>query len=542
MLKEIGTANQHFAYRLLQCLAVAIRPLSVEELAEILALDFDVAKEGIPELKEDWRSNDRQDAILLTCSSLVSVVHDGSHHVVQFSHFSVKEFLTSDRLATSSADISHFHILPEPAHTVIAKGCLGILLQSNNGVDHARAKSNSPLAEYAAEHWVDHARFEKADKHIQVGMRRLFDLELPYFEAWLKLYDIDEGWGEFTVRNSRRRRQEFRCEERGSPLYYASLYGFRDLTAHLVAKHPQHVNAMLGRCMSPLVAALHKRHFDIAELLYQLGADVGIRGNRNWTLLHASSATGFVDIVRWLLDHCVDAHPRQDNHEAPLHLAEAGGHPGQRIIIDTVDDTRYTPLHLASLRGHFEIVRLLIKHGAEVTSQGSYQTVLHLASSSRCADTVRLLLEEGVGFNARYTGHTPLHLASSVVSAETVTLDPASADDSELDAKSDYRGDIVQVLIEHGADVTALDNTRATPLHLASSGGSAETMRVLIKHGADVSARNGSRQTPLHLASSSGSTETAWLLLNHGVDVNAQDASHNTPLHLASTRVSVDTA
>jgi hypothetical protein len=46
VLKEIVTANRHHAYHLLQCLTVASRPLRVEELAEILALDFDGAKAG----------------------------------------------------------------------------------------------------------------------------------------------------------------------------------------------------------------------------------------------------------------------------------------------------------------------------------------------------------------------------------------------------------------------------------------------------------------------------------------------------------------
>ncbi|KAI9443877.1 hypothetical protein H4582DRAFT_1807187, partial [Lactarius indigo] len=125
VLKEIGTTNQLYAHRLLQCLTVAKSPLRVEELAEILALDFS-GEEAIPELKENWRWKDQQDAVLSTCSSLISVVSGpfGRGHVVQFSHFSVQEFLTSDRLATSSADISCFHILPEPAHTVIVKACL----------------------------------------------------------------------------------------------------------------------------------------------------------------------------------------------------------------------------------------------------------------------------------------------------------------------------------------------------------------------------------------------------------------------------------
>ncbi|KAI9439163.1 hypothetical protein H4582DRAFT_1775797, partial [Lactarius indigo] len=127
VLKEIVTANRRQAYRLLQCLTVASRPLRVEELAEILALDFDGAKEGIPELKEDWRGEDQQETVLSTCSSLISVVDDGGHRVVQFSHFSVKEFLTSVRLAGSSVDVSYFHISLEPAHTVIVKACLGVL-------------------------------------------------------------------------------------------------------------------------------------------------------------------------------------------------------------------------------------------------------------------------------------------------------------------------------------------------------------------------------------------------------------------------------
>ncbi|KAH9039461.1 hypothetical protein EDB83DRAFT_2295745, partial [Lactarius deliciosus] len=105
MLKEIGKVNPRQAYRLLQCLTVATRPLRVEELAEVLALDFDGAKDGIPALNKDWRWDDGQQGVLSTCSGLIVIV-DGvdedswnrswGHRVVQFAHFSVKEFLTSD--------------------------------------------------------------------------------------------------------------------------------------------------------------------------------------------------------------------------------------------------------------------------------------------------------------------------------------------------------------------------------------------------------------------------------------------------------------
>ena len=108
ILNEINNANRVHAYRLLQCLAVALRPLRVEELAEVLA--FDLTAGGMPNLNADWRWEDQEEAVLSACSSLVSVIiHKGSR-VVQFSHFSVKEFLTSDRLASCLEEVSKFHI------------------------------------------------------------------------------------------------------------------------------------------------------------------------------------------------------------------------------------------------------------------------------------------------------------------------------------------------------------------------------------------------------------------------------------------------
>ncbi|KAI9436871.1 hypothetical protein H4582DRAFT_1853862, partial [Lactarius indigo] len=73
MLREIGKVNPDQAYRLLQCLAVATRPLRVEELAEVLALDFDRAEDGVPALNSDWRWDDQRQGVLSTCSSLIVV-------------------------------------------------------------------------------------------------------------------------------------------------------------------------------------------------------------------------------------------------------------------------------------------------------------------------------------------------------------------------------------------------------------------------------------------------------------------------------------
>ena len=379
------TDNRDHAYRLLQCLTVASRPLRVEELAEILALDFDGAKEGIPELKEDWRWKDQQEALMSTCSSLITVVDGGHHRVVQFSHFSVKEFLTSGRLAISSADLSYFHILLEPAHTVIVKACLGILLRLDSGVGDAKAKSDSPLAEYAGEYWVGHAQFENVSRRVDAGMRRLFDSAKQHFVAWLKLYDIDASWRNF-VRDTR-----YGTEiRRGSPLYYASLCGFNDLIAHLLDDHPRNVNAQFNQNRSPLEAALRNKHFHTAELLHQRGANVDIRGDDNRTLLHAASVDGSVDIAQWLLAHGADPNLQEVNSETSLHLAVKTGQIEyvrlllkHGVIVNVKNKSDRTSLHLASQIGHVQIVGLLLQHGADVAARDmKHSTPLHLASSS----------------------------------------------------------------------------------------------------------------------------------------------------------------
>ncbi|KAN0136168.1 Ankyrin repeat-containing domain protein [Lactarius tabidus] len=105
----------------------------------------------------------------------------------------------------------------------------------------------------------------------------------------------------------------------------------------------------------------------------------------------------------------------------------------------------------------------------------------------------------------------------------------------------------VRLLIEHGADVTAQNETHLTPLHLASTWqeydhgahepdrcvSKVETVRLLIENGADVITKDDACSTPLHLASAQGSVEIVRLLLQHGADITAQDGSLRTPLHLA---------
>jgi ankyrin repeat protein len=443
VLKEIGKADGDLARRILQCLTVAIRPLRVEELVEILALDFEEAEGRIPKFNEDWRLQDRQQALMITCSSLIAIVDDHDSRVVQFSHFSVKEFLTSDRLATPVTDISSFHILPEPAHAILAQACLAVLLRLDDTIPEDMVQSSFPLAHYAAQHWVDHAQFENASLLVKDGMQTLFDQSKPYFVAWLRLHDID-FW--YTIKT----------QPYAPPLYYASLCGFRDLAEHLVNESPQHVNATGGRDRSPLVAALHNGHFHVAELLRQHGAALELMSYDNRTLL----VDGQVDAVQWLLEHGANVNARQNNDQTST------GEAVQMLrwpdgLVYATNDLGGSPLHLASACDHFKTMHLLIQHGADVSARDNLNlTPLHLASRWGGTESVQLLIQHRGDVNAQdEDGSTPLHQASSTGVAESI-----------------------QLLIRHGADVKARNKGNATSLHHVFTV-SVETVWLFTRHG-----------------------------------------------------------
>ena len=430
VMMEIMRANQSHAYRMLQCLTVANRPLSVAELAEILAFDFNEAKGGIPKLNSNWRWDDHEQAVLSTCSSLVTVVpndYDESP-VVQFSHFSVKEFLMSDRLATSRRDISQYHISLLDAHTLLAQASLAILLRDPDVDDHA---DSGVLANYAAEHWTTHARVEDVASQVRDAMEDLFDPDKPYFEAWLRLHDIDY-----------RHHNDFPgmpdSEPGARPLYYAALCGFHELVEQLVLKYPQYASARGGLCGTALHSASFKGHLRVVRYLLRYGVDVNVRDSGEDTSFLLASWQGHSDVAKCLLQHGADVELR--------------------------DQFQNTPLNLAAVYGSLDAVQFLLEHNADVNSQDSQgQTPLHnsrLGAGFKAdrAKIARSLLKYGADPNARdHYLQTPLHL----VSMEEDLLD------------------IVRILLEHGAELYAEDKDGKTPLQLSLERGREEVTQLL---------------------------------------------------------------
>jgi ankyrin repeat protein len=500
ILKEINGANAKQAHRLLQCLVAAHRPLRVEELAVVLALDVDAG--GVPRFNAEWRWEDHEAAVLSTCSSLVSVVNHGGSRVVQFCHFSVKEFLMSDRLS-STEGISQFHISHEPSNAVLTQACLGVLLSEDGPTKGPTSEDSAggiPLSEYASENWLEHALVGNVELQVKDALDCLFDRDKPHFEALLRREGIS---------------RELRSSDKDPkgvltpafPFSVAVKLGLRGLAERLVVANPPQVTEFRFHGCTLLHLAVRDEAIEVTRLLLAHGADRNSRPDHP-TPRHIASPQRHSEK---LLDGSLDEIGKIENS-----LQKSDAHASSEGSSD--DDMRcgeewgFTPLHLAVSQGHLELSRMLLENEADPRMHDNNgDTPLHLAASGCHLEIIRILLEYNAEVNSRNEdGSTPLLIASS---------------------KGDL--DILRLLLEHEADAFVHDNSGSTPLHFAVIGGHVEVVRMLLERKAEVNSRNQDGSTPSHIASSKGKLDILRLLLVHGADAFVHDNSGNSPLHFA---------
>jgi hypothetical protein len=138
--------------------------------------------------------------------------------------------LTSTRLAKATDIISRrYHVSMTPAHTLVAQACLGILLHLDNDVNRDSLE-DFPLAEYAAEHWVDHARFED-------GMKQLCDPSKPHLAICVWIYG--PGSSEMVATDTKRNETPLPLPQ--TSLYYAASWGLHPVVEFLIIEHSQDV-------------------------------------------------------------------------------------------------------------------------------------------------------------------------------------------------------------------------------------------------------------------------------------------------------------
>ncbi|KAF8817315.1 ankyrin, partial [Phlegmacium glaucopus] len=414
ILKEIDRKYRADTRTFLQWLAFSNCSITIPEIAEAITVDF--ASEDGPVFNLAKRYINPRD-VLVRCSSLV----DESEGTIRLSHFSVKEYLLSTRVEKD------FSISEETSHSKITEISVAYLLQFDSFLPLTKAMLvSSPLAQYAADYWINHAKSGGMGPTVLKLILRLFTSETGSFTNWIRICNIDvhaHGWD----------RQDLSMDKSKvcSPLYYASLAGMQPLLDYLLEKGVN-VNAKEGRLGSALQAASSGGHEAIVKLLLEKGADVNAQGGLGSALL-AASFGGHEVIVKLLLEKGANVNTQGELGSA-LHAGfDVTTELLERGVYVNAEGYCGEPLQAASSGGHEAIVKLLFEKGANVNAQGYYGTALHAASSKGHEAIVKLLLEKGANVNVQgyYNGDA---------------LQAASYEGQEV---------IIKLLLEKGADVNA---------------------------------------------------------------------------------------
>ncbi|KXX77180.1 Ankyrin repeat domain-containing protein 50 [Madurella mycetomatis] len=400
MLGRIREENQEFAYTILQWLTYSARPLSVEEMAEVLCLDL----EAEPRYDPDKRFLESQE-ILEICPGFVITTEptirdsDGEciGEQIQLAHFSVKEFLVSNNIQKLAP---RYSIRKDEAHASMAKVCLAYLLMFDSPESLSPAALEEyPLVGYAAQHWTTHAKQAEASEGVVALAMELFSEGNTAYATWIDLYNPDKPWR--SLSGGFRELSDGEKQQTPSPLYTASLCGLLELTKELL-EYGADVNEESGECGNPLQAASRGGHEDVVRYLMQYGgADPNTRGGLYGTALQAAAFWGHENIVQYLIDSGAEVN----------HTSLVGKYANA--------------LQAAAQEGHLPIVRRLLQAGANVAARGSfYGDALQAAAFYGHESIVEALLAAGADPNRQSggiygTALQPRHGTGMTVSFET---------------------------------------------------------------------------------------------------------------------------
>lgn len=554
ILSNIEPLYRPEVLHILQWLTCSLRPLSLEEVTEIVAFDSNNGSQ--------FNSENRfaePEEVLTLCSSLVISIdtnvdddkesgEEGSIvetfalkprvTVVRLAHLSVKEYLVSSRIRTGSA--AFFSIDEKESNAVIGDTSLSCLhlYDEASFADTEDMSKDFPLTRYAAEYWRNHLL--KNDGNVPPMAIQLF-LSEKKLRYWIALFDIDSR-KIYSIGASDIHRVGVPPESAGSQLYYAVLTGLTDLvealmkfqgvkswgvgvanddsTADLdtddrlaalqIKSRNAYVNVTGGRLYTPLQAASWLGNLDVVGLLLKYGADPNLYGGSS--ALSAAAHNGHLIIMKLLLDTGADIHEGLAlRTSGNLMEGDLGKDDAKEVsehafgVIQQDSDQEWITLsqrrkYLARLEEDYkdEIkppVDMLDRHALEQ----SRKTALFEAADSGNFDIVNFMLDHRAMIDLRIGEHG----------------------DTALIRASRHRDEgIVQLLLEKGASVDKTNMMGFTALMIACMWQHENIAHILLSKGAHDICTGAYRGTCMMTAIGQKNDRIVKLLLENGADVS----------------------
>ena len=310
------------------------------------------------------------------------------------------------------------------------------------------------------------------------------------------------------------------------------------------------------RGWNPLHSAARGGNEAIIETLLSSGLDIDSRDNDGTTPSMVAAAKGQEKTVNLLLSKGADPHIKNFIGLNLLHAAAEGGNTSHTLIVRSIlsfdidinskdDESSTTPLMIAVMENHVEVVKYLLQKGADIslTVGSEKRNALHTASEHGSIAAIELLLSHGLSVNSRDgKGNTPLMCAAAFGQIESVNCLLKHGADPSLKGKGGWSllhyaaqsGNviIIETMLSKGLDIDSRGETLGlTPLMVSIIFEKLEAAKYLLEKGADESLKTTERKISLlSLASAGGSVAAIEMLLSHGCSIVSRDNERNTPL------------
>ena len=328
-----------------------------------------------------------------------------------------------------------------------------------------------------------------------------------------------------------------RDDSRSHALCVAAESGHTDVVRMLI-EHDAKIDAIGSFQDGALEGATFGGHIDVVRLLLQHDARI----TRN--TLQCSAYLGYIDILNAFLPR-LPPHPKPGkiNHNATaldlpraLYAAALSSHTtyAERLLSSGVDPNESTltayqkSLAGAASRGHIEMLKLLLRYGAEVNSSTDSKdfsqlkiakhfsedapgTALQAASFAGQDEAVDFLLHEGADVDIQ-SGYYGTAIQAAAAGGHYSLMDRLLKLGARADSSSGFYGNalqaaaskgsekLVQMLLGAGANVNAIGGVFGSALQAAAWNGNPSVIQILLDAGADPDIRGGRYGSALQAA------------------------------------------
>ncbi len=270
----------------------------------------------------------------------------------------------------------------------------------------------------------------------------------------------------------------------------------------------------------------------LADLLLACGVDINLRTAAGFTPLLTASEKGQSNFTQYLIEKGADQNVRTHAGDSFFELTCLGGDARRSAEFFTEDKKpNYKPSILIRLamKGHLEVMELLLNHGADANSQmehGVTPLMATLVDQNRQGDSWLPPRDDQI---AEVVGVLLKHRANPN-QANSFRMTPVDYAAAHCD------GRVMKALLAAGGKIdTPKAPGKMTPLQQAAGTGRETTVRVLLDAGADRGILSPSGEGLLHLAAGQGNDPVMKVLLELHLPINATDRTNGaTPLHRAT--------